>query len=491
MAISTNTFSLSASYTKQDMINQLEDAFTWLGWHDKCAHTGLVTGLVDYGIYQDTDGGETSYTRTFHDAEQYTSSGIGTGASFTMSRYFGNPNYVYVNRPGYGYTNGEYLEFLPGEASEQASGLGWGCTVFVDNSVSYGTTHNGFYAKNVHANNSYPYGILRHKIQDNKKYGVTYRAFQAPNTVQIEHQSGPFVHPKDPDPTGSGTYNGASGTPHYTPRMAGEYRLDMGWSLTDSYGSRYVNPKDSSFTGTDGAKTVASSNAYQLDLNLFRSGIDTNFCVMSYRQPTLSSTKLRDNTFYTFIPHNFTTPIWDLDYVFLGGMTELRPLTNESQTVGFTLEAYCTGAASEPEYNIRMAEAPYDRGDKGVQAEYRSNLAYGVPDQQTYLDHLRIYNRDSTYDTNNNTFQINNAVSSNANYNAVIKGIPLNAMFVPSPYTMPEDFAFIDFIYDAPSVNIQQGDTITIDETEVYVVIHGCYNQTTKTRGILFVARKT
>ena len=491
MAISTNTFSLSASYTKQDMINQLEDAFTWLGWHDKCDHTGLVTGLVDYGIYQDTDGGETSYTRTFHDAEQYTSSGIGTGASFTMSRYFGNPNYVYVNRPGYGYTNGEYLEFLPGEASEQASGLGWGCTVFVDNSVSYGTTHNGFYAKNVHANNSYPYGILRHKIQDNKKYGVTYRAFQAPNTVQIEHQSGPFVHPKDPDPTGSGTYNGASGTPHYTPRMAGEYRLDMGWSLTDSYGSRYVNPKDSSFTGTDGAKTVASSNAYQLDLNLFRSGIDTNFCVMSYRQPTLSSTKLRDNTFYTFIPHNFTTPIWDLDYVFLGGMTEVRPLTNESQTVGFTLEAYCTGAASEPEYNIRMAEAPYDRGDKGVQAEYRSNLAYGVPDQQTYLDHLRIYNRDSTYDTNNNTFQINNAVSSNANYNAVIKGIPLNAMFVPSPYTMPEDFAFIDFIYDAPSVNIQQGDTITIDETEVYVVIHGCYNQTTKTRGILFVARKT
>ena len=89
---------------------------------------------------------------------------------------------------------------------------------------------------------------------------------------------------------------------------------------------------------------------------------------MSYRQPTLSSTKLRDNTFYTFIPHNFTTPIWDLDYVFLGGMTELRPLTNESQTVGFTVETYCTGSASEPEYNIRMAEGTYDRADDGVLA---------------------------------------------------------------------------------------------------------------------------
>ena len=88
MAISTNTFSLSASYTKQDMINQLEDAFTWLGWHDKCDHTGLVTGLVDYGIYQD-DTNENVYTRYFYSAEQYTSSGIGTGASFFMSRYNG------------------------------------------------------------------------------------------------------------------------------------------------------------------------------------------------------------------------------------------------------------------------------------------------------------------------------------------------------------------------------------------------------------------
>ena len=52
--------------------------------------------------------------------------------------------------------------------------------------------------------------------------------------------------------------------------------------------------------------------------------------------------------------------------------------------------------------------------------------------------------------------------------NAVIKGIP--TMFVPSPYNMPDDFGLVDFVYDAP-VNIQQGDTITINETEVWVVI--------------------
>ena len=55
---------------------------------------------------------------------------------------------------------------------------------------------------------------------------------------------------------------------------------------------------------------------------------------------------------------------------------------------------------------------------------------------------------------------------------------------------MPEDFALIDCVYDAPSVNIQQGDTITISGTEVWTVIQGCYNQSTTTRGLLFVARK-
>ena len=61
MAISTNTFTLNSSYTKQEMITQIESAFTWLGWHDKCDHTGIVTGLVDYGMYQDDDPNDNNY----------------------------------------------------------------------------------------------------------------------------------------------------------------------------------------------------------------------------------------------------------------------------------------------------------------------------------------------------------------------------------------------------------------------------------------------
>jgi len=62
-------------------------------------------------------------------------------------------------------------------------------------------------------------------------------------------------------------------------------------------------------------------------------------------------------------------------------------------------------------------------------------------------------------------------------------------MMVPCPYYIPDDFVLIDFDYATPSTNIQQGDTITISGSEVYTVITGSYNQTTRTRGILFCAR--
>ena len=491
MAISTNTFSLSASYTKQDMINQLEDAFTWLGWHDKCDHTGIVTGLVDYGMYQDDDPNNNNFYAYYYSAEQTSTTGVGTGASFYVRRYYGNVNYVLVNKPGVGYTNGEYLSFAPGEASVKESGIGWGCTVFVNDSVSYGTTHNGFYTKNIHPSNPYPYGVLRHKIQDNKKYGVTYRAFQAQSTTAIEHQAGPFFHPLDFDPDGSGTYTGGSGNAASVPRFCGERELDTGWEMLETYGTQYNNPKDGQFSGTDGSHSIASSNNFQLDLNVYRSGIDTNFCVMSYRQPTLSSTKLRDNTFYTWIPHNFTTPVWDLDNVCLVGNTEIFPGTNESQQVTITLKTNPIGSGNYAMKQKRSAEAPYDRLNDGITSVYVSNLAIGSPDTYTYPYYPKLYNRDSTFDTNGNTGAgKTTTVDPAADYNAVIKGVPLNAMMVPSPYNMPEDFALIDFVYDAPSINIQQGDTITIDGTEVWVVIQGCYNQVNTTRGLLFVGRK-
>ena len=109
--------------------------------------------------------------------------------------------------------------------------------------------------------------------------------------------------------------------------------------------------------------------------------------------------------------------------------------------------------------------------------------------QNTDVDYPRTYYRDNTSVKSTGGYSNQNSVSSNANFNAVIKGLALNGNLIPVPYYIPDDFVLIDFDYASPSANIQQGDTITISGSEVYTVITGSYNQTTRTRGILFCAR--
>ena len=69
------------------------------------------------------------------------------------------------------------------------------------------------------------------------------------------------------------------------------------------------------------AATYASSTTNVLELNIFRSGIDPKFCVFSYKHPDLSSTEISNNTFATFILHNYTPTISNFDETFLGSMT--------------------------------------------------------------------------------------------------------------------------------------------------------------------------
>ena len=134
---------------------------------------------------------------------------------------------------------------------------------------------------------------------------------------------------------------------------------------------------------------------------------------------------------------------------------------------------------------------PYDRRNDGVVSDYVCMLASGSPDNYIYDGDIRMYNRASTYDVNQNTAGGVKTVSPDADYNAVIKGIPLNTMMLPCPYYMPDDFVLLNFDYGTPDANIQQGDTITISGSEVYTVITGNYTRTTRTRGILFCARTT
>ena len=489
MAISTNTFTINAGYAQSDLVLQLESSFAWLGWHDKCDHTGIVTGLTAMrGQYQQDPLVNTGY---YYDGEQYTSSGVGTDASFYMTRSGGWPNYVYINRAGYGYTNGEFLQFLPGEVTHGSGTLGWGCTVYVDNSVSYGTSTATFYDKHLESGSTYNYGVLRHKIQDNKKYGVTNRVFRTSSTTSIQFASAPYFYPKQPDGPHTNTtppywHNNTTSGPYYYPRLAGDYYLDCQGTST----SQELCPLDNNFL-SQASLTVANSNSYQLDLNVYRSGIDPKFVVFSYKQPTLSSTTIENNTFGTFILHNFTTDLWDLDHVWLGGMTTIRPeQTNDAYNPKLEFKFCCSGQ-NYPWGTKRCAEAPWDRHSDGVVTDYVSMVPSGANGNYIYDHDHRIYSRDADFDVNQNTSGSVKSVNSAADYQAVIKGLPISSQILPCPYYMPDDFVIIDFDYATPSANLQQGDTITISGTEVYTIITGNYTQSVRTRGLLFCARTT
>lgn len=491
MAITQTTISKAAGWARTDVIYQLESAFTWLGWHGG-TQTGIVTGISAY-----SGGGTVGSSSTdYYDVFTATTTGIGTGASFYVDRSGGVINAIYVNRPGVGYTNGEYVTLSAENIGGSGNGaVAIGITVLVDGGASpvgYGST-NAFYDKDVTAGGTYPWGVLRHTIQSNKKFGDTYRGFQMQSDTNLKLHVGSGFHPAD---ISNPYVNRSNGYPN---RFAGNTLFELPYTPVIS---NYYFNRTSDIFGTTGqlgssSFTIASSTSYQLDLNIYRSSIDPKFAVFSYKHPTLSSAKLRDNTYSTFIFHNHTSTLWDYNDVFLSGVTLITPSNDDNYpklefttwTAGEITTGYYGGSYSPSK---RAAEFGYTSYDGNTSTNYKTTVyrstSYPV---NTGPSEANIYMR-SNATTSNRGFGGDNyteSLPSSTNFNAVIKGIPINTQLIPVPYYIPDDFVLIDFDYGTPSANIQQGDTITISGSEVYSVITGSYNQTTRTRGILFCAR--
>ena len=238
-------------------------------------------------------------------------------------------------------------------------------------------------------------------------------------------------------------------------------------------------------------------------MNVYRSAIDTNFAVFSYKRPTVSTTNFSGSVDDegTFIIHNFNSNAFDYDHEFCGGMTMIKPADSGNSTnPGIEFRTYLHGkiqyysswggATRRPSF--RTAEAGYSEfyGDRYL-TEYVSDLYRTVQsDNSIGSSDIRVYNRDVREDNVRTAgFHANSLLDDELQFNAVIKGMPMNSKLVPCPYYMPDDFALIDFRYNLGGVNIQQGDTVTISGSEVYEVIVASYNQSTVTRGLLFCAR--
>jgi len=354
---------------------------------------------------------------------------------------------------------------------------------------------------------TYPWGVQKHQIQAGKRYGSTYRGFveYAAGYLDIvtfngysSYSGGEYYG--NTDTLNQASFNRHGGTADKR-RMAGAPNLDF----PGYYGgilNTTISFETEAITNTYArlARINHGTNTgYILDLNLFKSGLDPRFVVFSYKSPNLSSTHLTTNTFDTWFFHNFTTNIWDLNHVFLGGLTQIIPETGNTEYPRITFRTYLTTKDSIGYSSIkRSAEFPY--------SEYRG---YGQSGEENYVDwtvesntypqngspsYARMYYRSNDNSLGFTGYQDiditpQGRISPEANFNAAIKGLPLNGQLLPVPYYMPDDFVLIQFHYTSASANIQQGDTITISGSEVYTVITGSYNQTTNTRGILFCAR--
>ena len=510
MAITTTTISLASGYGRTDVIQQLEQGFAYLQWHQATA-SGIVTGITTY-----SGGGDVgSATTTYYDCRQESTTGIGTGASFMIDRANDGtiPGYVLVNRPGMGYTDGETVTIPASEIGGTANGAS-ALTITVGiatttgspgTAVGFGST-GAFYKKDISDSATYPWAVARVGIDTSKEYGTTFYGFQMYNDTKMIYKVGSSFYPNSHTPD-STTRDRTGGIKD---RFAGNYLLEI--PHTPVYTGGYYDgatqgANDDYINCTYQGETIASSNSYQLDLNIFRSSIDTNFAVIAYRHPDKSANYITDKQYQTYILHHFTNNIWDLDYVFLGGRTDI--IAGAVTSPNLTFRSWGIGDHYRSS-NLYPSRRTAEFGYYGITDDY-TNAGSGTPYKDTIyrptsLDfngqtqEVGIYYRNNSNATNlvnrgrggaYHNSEYDDTVDSSANYGAVIKGIPLNTQLVPCPYYIPDDFALIQFDYASPDALIQMWDTVTVSGSEVYTVITASYNQTNRTRGIAFCARTT
>ena len=415
---------------------------------------------------------------------------------------------------------------------------------------TYGAT-NAFFDKQNRQSGLSPWGVCRREVETNKKYGITYQAYQFEDDnngrTELSIATGSSYRPQTSMLPSSYTINGNSRVPHgrsydynndlattssdiaydlYDRRFKGDLHFDMPYSpngdisLNDSTSSNSPVISYGTMCYDSHGMRIADYNAYNnysLDLITYQSGIDPNFVVYSFKQPNLSSTMLRDNSFMTWFVHDYTSPgLFDYNDLFLGGVTLIAASTDGTTDLDqpyIRFRSYFAGQHRDlqnDDFSKRSAECgflPFKQTSINGYPEGTPyfDTIYGTTSLETKSgsnDHVNLYYRSNlshikrstggdTEFKNNNQYYSVKRLPDTTNFNAVIKGLPLQVKIAPVPYYLPNDFAMIDFDVSTPQANIQQGDTITVSNNEVYTIITGSYNQTTRTRGILFCARTT
>ena len=483
MAITTYRETAAPGWASTSVIYQLESAFQKLGWHAGTV-TGIVTGISAYSG-QSTVG---SSSTNFYDVRPKSGRSVGVGdtCSFMVQRAGGPVQYVYVNRGGHGYQDGDNLIL---DGADIGGGNDMTVSVLVDE-TNYGSTST-FYDKDVTAGSSAPWGVLRTEVDNSKVYGDSYWGFQASGNNLYIASGTSFM------PYRSTTSEYLNKEVRHGDSFRGQIQRELMYT-PDGSSHQYTN-SSANTSHEQVTLTYASSNSFTLELNVYKSGIDSDFAIFSFKHPDKSSSSIDDNTYATFFIHKYTSSLFNLDELYQGSMTYVYDRYMPSAyfdlrtTFGNTQSTYGV-------YQGRSCLSGYQTGstvsntDRYVVDRIQSNT-YNVEFADNQRRHLyRNNDPDASWrgSTNYQDDTRGYKQPDSLNYNAVIKGIPLSSMLVPCPFYLPDDFVLINFDHASPGQNIQQNDTVTISEgSEVYTVIDGAYNQDTRTRGILLCARTT
>jgi hypothetical protein len=394
--------------------------------------------------------------------------------------------------------------------------------------ASFGGTST-FFDKQTPQGASSPYGVLRRIIDGTKKYGKIYTTFQisADSTVvsRLAFQQTNEYMPSGMQWYTDGVPTNADGGINHGTDPTRFHRVYEAYGCGRRDIDIAQNPRTANHPNDDGAYNgyivgafdtstkfadENAFNAFSLDLITYQSGIDPNCVVFSFKQPNLSSTQLTDNTFSTFILHHYNSTLWDYDHVMLVGLTQIISNPTGSSGGSIIFRSRLGGNTSDQSHTDnpcqRSAEIPFliqdgDLTNGGNDSEGYVETRYATPisapgrSSTNFRTNVRLFTQ-ITGDTVLNpsltgSQRYDGIRPSSLDFNAVVKGIPINATLAPVPYYLPDDFALISFKIETPDANIQQGDTITVSASEVYTVITGSYNQTSYTSGVLFCARTT
>lgn len=345
-----------------------------------------------------------------------------------------------------------------------------------------------------------------------KTYGVTYWLYELTSDYQIRFKTG--INTWFDNLQASGTTNA-----NYGPRFGGNDALDY------QEGNNKMEP--TSFTEKAFA-TSSTPTAYPLKIVTYKaqSPQDDDFAIFQFVQ-TINGNDIPYLTWFHHKGNNYGSGIWDLDYVWQGGMTEIYGTNNTIEFQTSNTQRYNEERNENDNNNRRtMREALYGYLRTTTTAESHSRIRYNVTHNffradvahdNTVIPYFRentyddiTYTQNSYYDKNiNDTITAGSdddfvggsqEVASSVNYYKPIKGLPLTINVAPIPYYLPDDFVVIPFDITPGQADIRVGDTITISVSEVYEVVHYSYTQLdesydgitdNRTIGVVFAARTT